>query len=92
MRAVIQAFSKGQCGSHYLFADVERIEGLKSWECTAREFQHSSSQTDVCKQGAWTLCGEEFLAEGSGRHEGQDEAKHDEIGNDNGRTTAVLAP
>ena len=28
MRAVIQAFTKGQCGSHYLDADVGKIEGL----------------------------------------------------------------
>ncbi len=29
MRTVIQAFTKGQCGSHYLFADVGKIEGLQ---------------------------------------------------------------
>ena len=29
MRTVIQAFTKGQCGSHYLIADVGKIEGLK---------------------------------------------------------------
>ncbi len=29
MRTVIEAFSKGQCGSHYLIADVGKIEGLK---------------------------------------------------------------
>ena len=29
MRTVIQAFTKGQCGGHYLIADVGKIEGLK---------------------------------------------------------------
>ena len=29
MRTVIQAFTKGQCGSDYLIADVGKIEGLK---------------------------------------------------------------
>ncbi len=29
MRSVIQAFTKGQCGSHYLIADVGKIDGLK---------------------------------------------------------------
>ncbi len=29
MRTVIEAFTKGQCGSHYLIADVGKIEGLK---------------------------------------------------------------
>ena len=29
MRTVIQAFTKGQCGSHYLIADVGKVEGLK---------------------------------------------------------------
>jgi len=29
MRTVIQAFTKGQCGRHYLIADVGKIEGLK---------------------------------------------------------------
>ncbi len=29
MRTVIQAFTKGQCGSHYLIADIGKIEGLK---------------------------------------------------------------
>jgi len=28
-RTVIQAFTKGQCGNHYLIADVGKIEGLK---------------------------------------------------------------
>ncbi len=30
MRTVIQAFIKGQFGSHYLIADVAKIEGLKN--------------------------------------------------------------
>ena len=29
MRTVIQAFTERQCGSHYLIADVTKIEGLK---------------------------------------------------------------
>ncbi len=29
MRTVIQAFTKEQCGSHYLIADVGKVEGLK---------------------------------------------------------------
>jgi len=29
MRTVIQAFTKGQCGSHYLIADVRKIERFK---------------------------------------------------------------
>ncbi len=29
MRTVIQAFTTRECGSHYLIANVERIEGLK---------------------------------------------------------------
>ncbi len=36
--------------------------------------------------------GEGFCAEGSVRHAEQDEARHDDSGNDNDRTTAVLAP
>ena len=28
MRTVIQTFTKGQCGSHYLIADVGKVEGL----------------------------------------------------------------
>ncbi len=36
--------------------------------------------------------GERFLAEGSSRHAEQDEARHDDSRNENGRTTAVLAP
>ena len=28
VRTVIQAFTKGQCGSHYLIADVGKVEGL----------------------------------------------------------------
>jgi hypothetical protein len=43
MRTVIQALTKGQCGSHYLIADVGKIEGLKDTlylRDTAKEFQH----------------------------------------------------
>ena len=29
MRTVIQAFTKGQCGSHLLIADAVKVEGLK---------------------------------------------------------------
>ena len=29
MRTAIQAFTQGQCGSHYLIADVGKVEGLK---------------------------------------------------------------
>ena len=29
VRTVIQAFTKGQCGNHYLIADIGKIEGLK---------------------------------------------------------------
>ncbi len=54
MTTLIQDFTKGQCGSHYLIADVGKIEGL-TWACTVREFQPLCSQTDVYKQGAWTL-------------------------------------
>jgi len=36
--------------------------------------------------------GEGFLAGGSSRHTEQDEARHDDSGNDNSRTTAVPAP
>ena len=50
MRTVIQAFTKGQCGTHYLIADVGKVEGL-TWACTVREFQHLCAY----KQGAWTL-------------------------------------
>ena len=43
MRTVIQAFIKGQCGCHYLIADVGNIEGLKTSASTVREFQPFSS-------------------------------------------------
>ncbi|DBB05712.1 TPA: hypothetical protein ACH3X1_012316 [Trebouxia sp. C0004] len=39
MRTVIQAFTKGQCGGHYLIANVGKVEGLKDMgvHITARE-------------------------------------------------------
>ena len=53
MRTVIQAFTKGQCGSHYLIADIGKIEGLKDIGVHSKRV--SASQTDAYKQGAWTL-------------------------------------
>ena len=89
MRTVIQAFTKEQCGSHYLIADVGKIERLKDIGVHSKTFQHSYPQTDVNKQGAWTLrwrgvsCRGEwqtcFLAEGSGRHAEQDEAGQNQM-------------
>jgi len=94
MRTVIQAFTKGQCGSHYLIADVGKIEGLKDMGVhskrvpAAREFPHLYSQTDVYKQGLGPYGGEGFLAEGSGRHTEQDEAGYDDSGDDS--STCVM--
>ena len=55
MRTVIQAFTKGQCGSHYLIADIGKLRDSKTSACTVKEFQPLCSQTDVHQQGAWTL-------------------------------------
>ena len=38
MRTVIQAFTKGQCGSHYLIADVGKVEGLKDIGVLSKKF------------------------------------------------------
>ncbi len=54
MRTVIQAITKGQCGSHYLIADVAEIEGLKDINVHKRVPAFVLPE-DVYKQGAWTL-------------------------------------
>ncbi len=84
MRTVIQAFTKGQCGSHYLIADVGKIEGLKDIGVHAHRQMFTS-------KGLGPHGGEGF-AGGSRRHTEQDEARHDDSGDDNRRTTAVPAP
>jgi len=91
MRTVIKAFTnlKGQCDSHYLIADVGKLKDSRTWACTAREFQHLYSQTDVYKQGAWTLRWRVVSCRGSTK---EGEAGHDDSGNDDSRATAVLAP
>ncbi len=81
MRTDIQAFTKGQCGSHYLIAGVGKIEGLK--DKRYRRAQQESSRICTPRQmftskGLGPCGGEGFLAEGSGRHMEQDEARHDD--------------
>jgi len=54
MRAVVQAFTKGQLGSFYLIADVGRLEGLRSLVCTAKECLLLYSLTGTYSTGALT--------------------------------------
>ncbi len=77
MRTVIQAFTKGQCGSHYLIADVGKIEGLKDMGVhskrvpAAREFpQQESSRICTPRQmftskGSDPTVGRGFLRRGA---------------------------
>ena len=44
MRTVVQAFTKGQCGSHYLIADVGKFEGLTLQPQTPNETMGTSVQ------------------------------------------------
>ncbi len=90
MRTIIQAFTKGQCGSHYLIADVGKIEGLKDIRVHSK-IVPALVLPDRCllARGFGPYGGEGFLAEESSRHVEQDEAGHDDSTNDNGRTTAV---
>ncbi len=55
MRAVIQAFTKGQCGSHYLDADVGKIEGLNDIGVYSKRVPAFVLPDRCYKQGAWTL-------------------------------------
>ncbi len=49
----MQAFKDGLSLTTERFA--QRLRDSKTWACTVREFQPLCSQTDVYKQGAWTL-------------------------------------
>jgi len=91
MRTVIQAFTIGQCGSHYLIADVGKIEGLKDIGVHSKRVP-AFVLPDRCLQarGLGPYGGEGFLARGSSRHTEQDEAGHDDSGNDNSKTIAIL--
>ena len=46
MKTVIQAFTKGQCGSHYLFADVGNFEGLEDIGVHSKTSQPLYLQTE----------------------------------------------
>ena len=59
-----------------------RLKDPKTWACTVREFQPLYFQTDVYKQGAWILRWRGFLQGGSSKHTEQDEASHDDSGNE----------
>ena len=90
MRTVIQAFTKGQCGSHHLIADVGKIEGLKDIGVHSKRVP-AFVLPEICLQARgldptvdWGPAG------GSSRHAEQDEAGHDDSGNDSSRTTAIL--
>ena len=91
MRTVIQASTKGQCGSHYLIADVGKIEGLKGIGLHSKREPAFPRQVST-SMGLGPYGGEGFLAGGSSRHTEQDEARHDGSRNDNSRTTAVPVP
>jgi len=90
MRTVIQALTKGQCGSHYLIADVGKIP--KDIETQQKSFSICDPGQMFTSQGLRPYGGEGFLAEGSSRHQEQDATRHDDSGNDNCRTKPVLAP
>ena len=90
MRTVIQAFTKGQCGSHYLIADVGKIEGLKDIGGHSKRVP-AFVLPDRCLQ-ARGLDPTVERGGGSSRHTQQDEDRHDDSGNDNSRATAVPAP
>ena len=77
MRTVIQAFTKGQCGSHYLVADVGKLEGLSK---SVPAFVHPDRGLQA--RGLDPAVERGVL---------QDEAEHNDSGNDNSRTTTILA-
>ena len=54
MRTVIQAFTKGLCGSHHLIADIGTIEGLKDIGVHSQRLP-AFVLPDSCLQGACTL-------------------------------------
>ena len=90
MRTVIQAFTKGQCGSHYLIADVGKIEGLKDIGVHSKRVP-AFVLPDRCLQarGLDPTVERGFVQGGAAD---QDEARHDDSGNDNNRATAIPAP
>ena len=91
MRTVIQAFTKGQCGSHYLIADVGKIEGLKDIGVHSKRVPAFVLPRQMLTSKRLGPCGGEgFLAGGSSGHTEQDETRRDDSGNDSNRTTAIL--
>ena len=79
MRTVIQAFTKGQCGNHYLIADVGKTEGLKDIPIGVHSKRVSAFLLlDRCLQarGFGPCDGEGFLAGVSRSHTEQDETRN----------------
>ncbi len=83
MRTVIQAFTKGHCGSHYLIAYIGKTKGLKDMGVHGKRVTGFVLPI-LYKQGAWTLSLLQGGAADVCRHAEQDEAGHD----DSGMTTA----
>ncbi len=69
MRTVIQAFTKGQCGSHYLIANVGKMEGLKDIGVHSKRIPENSSlcapRQMFTSKGLGPYGGEGFLAGGA---------------------------
>ncbi len=90
MRTVIQAFTKGQYGSHYLIADDAEIEGLKDTGVHSKRVP-AFVLPDRCLQarGLDATMERGFLQGGAADTQSKNEARHDDSRNDNSRTIAV---
>ena len=71
------------------------MEGLKDMgvhsKIFSREFRICALGQMLTSKGLGPYGGEGFLAEGSSRYTEQDEARHDDSGNDSSKTKIVLA-
>ena len=83
MRTVIQAFTKGQCGSHYLVADVGKLDGLKDTDVHSKRVPAFVHPDQALQARGLDPAVERGVL--------QDEAEHNDSGNDNSRTTTILA-
>ena len=64
MRLIIQAFTEGQCGSHYLIVvDVGKIEGLKDIGLHSKSSSICTPRQMFTSKGLGPYSGEGFLAE-----------------------------
>ena len=73
-------------------ADVGKVEGLKNIGVHSKRVP-AFELPDKCLQvRGLDPTVERGVLQRGGRHEEQDEVRHDDSGNNNGRTTAILAP